>query len=350
MRTIQTDSSDLVHGGQLQKQAKKYNIPAENWLDLSTGISPYSYPVQTIPSSMWRRLPEFSDSLLKAVKQYYGSSKFVACAGSQAAIQAIPQVWKQVLKFSATRPAKIWLPKVGYKEHQKHWISNGFSITHYVELPNASDLEENSVVVVINPNNPSGAVYDSKILLELANTLAKKNGLLIIDEAFIDSNLSLSIATKASHFKNLIILRSIGKFFGLAGIRLGFAFANDTWLKQLKVKLGEWPISGPSLYIAEKALSDSSWQSAQRFRLDKQSMALHSLLRRVFNLNSKGCNLFRTINLANATEIFESLCKQAVYVRLTDDKKSLRFGIPDSDGFFRLEKALLNSMEFSQNK
>ena len=344
------NAQQLCHGGQLEKQMTKYGIAREDWLDLSTGISPFSYPTSNIPSDHWHRLPEMSLSFKETVRSYYGTSQFIACSGSQAAIQVIPELWKRfyTLKSQSNSNSNserssfplVWLPKIGYKEHQKSWQKYGFPIALYSELPDEGLLGNNSVLVVINPNNPTGHVYDSDTLLKRAEYLQQNSGLFIVDEAFIETSQTSSVTAHAERFDNVIILRSLGKYFGLAGARLGFVFASAQWLKALDTKLGEWPITGPTLYIAEKALSDKQWQKEQTRRLCEQSEKLHFLLHLVFKIRPTGNMLFQTIVLPNAPEVFETLCRQGIYLRLTDDSSALRFGIPDDTGYDRLAHVL----------
>lgn len=336
MNSNEYSESQLIHGGQLEKQVQKYRISREQWLDLSTGISPYSYPTDNIPKSYWHRLPEITQSFSDAVSNYYGCSNFLACSGSQAAIQVVPKLCKE----SHFKSAKVWLPEIGYKEHQKHWQRNNFSVVPYTQLPSKDQLSLNCIVVVINPNNPTGETYDPSILLDLASQLQEVNGLLIVDEAFIETNRQNSITVKAEEFKNLVVMRSLGKFFGLAGARLGFVFASNAWLDKLRRELGEWPVAGPTLFLAEAALSDKQWQFLQTSKLKKQSELLGKLLNTFFQVTPTGTLLFQTVQVASAQGVFEMLCQQGIYVRLTDDKKALRFGIPDSIGFLRLKKAL----------
>ena len=255
----------LSHGGELEEMAKKYNRPIDEWLDLSTGISPFSYPIPKIPTRIWQRLPEQTDAFVQAANQYYQTKNWLVCSGSQSAIQTLPKLWFK----QCQQTCDIWLPKVGYKEHESGWSQSYINrIIQYQALPKLTDLNKNSVVVVINPNNPTGHVYSIECLLVLTKNLQSLNGLLVIDEAFIDCENSESAWFTLSEFSNVIILRSMGKFFGLAGIRVGFIISSEAWLLKLKVELGIWTITGASLTIAEQALKDISWQQSQRFKTE----------------------------------------------------------------------------------
>jgi cobalamin biosynthetic protein CobC len=140
--------------------------------------------------------------------------------------------------------------------------------------------------------------------------------------------------------KHLFVLRSIGKFFGLAGIRLGFLSANQYWLDKLAELSNPWEVNGPAQFVATKALQDNQWQQHQLTSLRQLSDNLTSLLSQTFNQIPKGTLLFQTISLVNAPQVFDLLCKQGIYVRLCDEQNALRFGIPLNDGLLKLHLAL----------
>lgn len=340
-------SQPLNHGGELNKAAKKYNRPISDWLDLSTGISPFSYPVNNISQNIWQRLPEMSPEFIEATNQYYQTDKWVVCAGTQAGIQVIPKLWHELLDGSSNKRIDVWVPEVGYKEHEKSWQDHSLSQTNhlnvihrYCRLPSSKELTDNCVVVVINPNNPTGHFYEPDILIELAESVKRFNGLLIIDEAFIDSEKEKSIFPLLTLMKNIIVMRSLGKFFGLAGIRVGFILSNSDWLDRFRNTFGLWSVTGPSLAIAKQALADVNWQSHQIIKLNQQSNYLARLLKQYTGITSIGTNLFQTLLLHNAETIYEELCKQGILVRLCDEKNALRFGISDDAGYLRLIKSL----------
>ncbi|MEH6709816.1 MAG: threonine-phosphate decarboxylase CobD [Paraglaciecola polaris] len=334
----------LVHGGQLGEMAKRYHIARQNWLDLSTGIAPISYPVGLIPQACWQRLPQPSNALLSAARHYYRSTHLLATPGSQSIIQILPQLCKQ----RGFKAARVWLPIVGYQEHRKAWQNADFITLDYMDSPNVNLIGQGDIVLIINPNNPSGKLHTSAQLTNLLQMISVKNGLLIIDEAFMDATpehsmaplLSANTTHKQINQDALLILRSVGKFFGLAGIRLGFVIASDDWLTLIMHALGPWSVNGPAQYVGAQALADKHWQHAQREVLNNLSEALHNVLTTIFNVPVQGTTLFKTLLTAHAPALFDALCKQGIYVRLCDEGNALRFGIPDEQGIERLRKAL----------
>jgi cobalamin biosynthetic protein CobC len=337
----------LIHGGQLQQIAEQYKIPASDWLDLSTGIAPLSYPIPTIPSNVWQQLPQQSLGLNAAAKQYYQCSQLLVTNGSQAIIKALPELYRQ--KNIASQD--VYLPERGYKEHAHAWRIAGYKLHFYQEsLPVIAELQPNSVVVIINPNNPTGKVFNRDLISQYQAKLKQLNGLLVMDEAFIDvmpNNQSCCNQVDDSH---IIVLRSFGKFFGLAGIRIGFLIADDYWCTKFKGILGPWQVNGPAQIIAEKALNDVNWQNEQCKKLSTLRMQQEALLWQAFTdklVNTiQGCDLFLTLSFHHndsAKQLYHLLCQQGVYCRLADEQDTLRFGIAKYKSLRRLENACIQA-------
>ncbi|WP_170309613.1 threonine-phosphate decarboxylase CobD [Litorilituus lipolyticus] len=337
----------LIHGGQRLRIAKQFNIDEGHWLDLSTGIAPYSYPIPEIPQRIYQELPQAQDNLNRAAQHYYNATNVLATHGSQTIIKLLPQLWCELFPAST----RVYVPEQGYKEHALAWQSAGFSLRYYQEeLPPLSDIEAHDVLVIINPNNPTGKLYQRSQLERYQSKMVAMNGLLVLDEAFMDViTPSQSMTTTISNYKHTIVLRSFGKFFGLAGIRIGFLLAQRYWINLIHEKLGPWQVNGPAQYIAEKALADKSWQQTQQSRLQQLSQQLNITL--LDNLpsngviNITGTALFQTVYFNNAIDVesyYVQLCQQAIYVRLTDDNKALRFGLAKPEQLERLAHALLS--------
>ena len=322
----------LEHGGQLNKAAKKYQIPVENWLDLSTGINPTGWLLEhELPKQVWSQLPQSDDGLTEAANAYYQTESLLAVAGSQAAIQALPKLRKT---------SKVAIVTPSYAEHAHAWQQ----ANHDVSLINTdqvdSIIEDVDVLLLINPNNPTGQRYEQHQLLAWHENLAAKDGWLIIDEAFIDSIPEQSLVEHSPQ-AGLIILRSLGKFFGLAGLRVGFVCAEQSLLNQLANYLGPWPIAHASRYIAKHALADNKWQQNTGQRLKNQSLRLEQLLSEYDLTPSGGCALFQWVKTSNAASIHTQLAKQGILTRYFDEPSSLRFGLANNgQDWDRLETAL----------
>ncbi len=321
----------LEHGGRLRRAARQYGIAEEDWLDLSTGINPHGWPVPAIPNEAWQALPQDDDELITAAQSYYGTPKLLAVAGSQAAIQALPLL----------RPAtQVALVTPSYAEHAHAWQRHGHQV-HNVAATEIFQLGENiKVVVIVNPNNPTGKVFSRDELLGLHAQLAARGGWLIVDEAFMDATPERSLASVCTR-SGLIVLRSPGKFFGLAGARVGFVLAEENVLQSLAELLGPWTIATPSRYAVTLALRDTNWQRATRAALPSASQRLATLLLSAGLTASGGCTFFQWVRYADAARVYEQLAQQGILTRLYDAPCSIRFGLPrDEAQWARLANAL----------
>jgi len=321
----------LEHGGRLQRAARRYGIAPEHWLDLSTGISPFAWSVPPIPASAWHRLPEDDDGLIDIAREYYAAPQLLPVAGSQAAIQGLPRL-RETSRVGVIAP--------GYAEHAHAWREAG----HAVETSPAGELFANAqrfdVIVLIHPNNPGGDTFTCDALLQLHAQLAARGGWLIVDEAFIDATPEHSLAAFTDR-EGLIVLRSVGKFFGLAGARAGFVCAAPALLAALRERLGPWTLTGPARYVLKQALADRDWQRQQCERMHASGYRLAALLSEHGLAPSGGCAFFQWRRDEGAAALYEALARRGILTRLFDSPASLRFGLPgDEAGFARLDSAL----------
>ena len=321
----------LEHGGGLHRAARRFGIPAECWLDLSTGINPRGWPAPPLPPDCWRRLPEDDDGLLAAARDYYGCSSLVAVAGSQQAIMALPRL----------RPrCRVAMLSPAYAEHEAAWIAAGHRVAPIGVDDIDAVIEDIDVLLLIHPNNPTGQRFERDRLLAWQARLAARGGWLVVDEAFIDADPAASLADVCGR-EGLVVLRSLGKFFGLAGARVGFVLGPKPLLDALAEYLGPWPIAHPSRHVAIGALRDEAWQRATRERLRRDGRRLADLLSRHGLAPSGGCELFQWLRHARARYLAEELAWRAVLVRGFDHPASLRLGLPDGEADWqRLDDAI----------
>ncbi|KAF3976956.1 MAG: threonine-phosphate decarboxylase [Methylococcales symbiont of Iophon sp. n. MRB-2018] len=311
----------LEHGGHLIDATKKYNIPLNQWTDLSTGINPNGWPIPAIPARCWQRLPESSDDLISAAKNYYQCQSILAVAGSQAAIQVLP-----LLRSHST----VGVLSPAYAEHGYNWKKKGHKVIELDIEAIDSQIDKIDVLIIINPNNPTAQQFSKEQLLTWHKQLSQHNGWLIVDEAFIDSTAENSLSSQTTK-KGLIILRSIGKFFGLAGIRSGFVIADEAILNALNAKLGPWAISHPSRYIASLALQDSHWQKQTRKTLKKQAEQLSQVLTNNALQADGKSDLFQWVKTIDAKNIHHFLAQHGILTRLFTAPLSLRFGLAKNE-------------------
>lgn len=305
----------LEHGGRLGEAARRFGIPRGDWLELSTGIAPWPYPLPPVPAEVWQRLPEDDDGLEDTARDYYGAEHLLTLPGSQAAIQALPKLFP---------PGRVALPAPLYAEHPAAWLAAGHT-------PVAWDAPAN-YAVVCNPNNPTGQRYGRAELLDRAARVQ----LLVIDEAFLDAMPGESLIDCAAD--NIVVLRSLGKFFGLAGARVGFAFSAPDLLARLQEALGPWAVSHPARWAARLALADRAWQAEQRTRLKAAAARLATLLHDSGLGEPTGCALFQYIVTPRAAAWHAALAQRGILARrfaAPDALPSLRLGLPGSEDQWR---------------
>lgn len=322
----------LEHGGRIAEAVVRYGIAASEWLDLSTGINPSGYPVPVIPASAWQRLPEDSDCLAAVAREYYGTRSLLPVAGSQAAIRALPRL----------RPrSRVSVADLSYNEYAHAWGRNGHAVASVAPDRFEQCIERSDVIVICNPNNPTARSFDKRQLLTWHAALARRGGWLVVDEAYGDSMPASSLAAESER-AGLVVLRSLGKFFGLAGARVGFVLAAEPLLGRLREELGPWCISGPARAIAQAALEDAAWHRDTRSRLAMDSNRLNALLGK-FGMAAKGTSLFQWWPHESAERVQDELARRGILVRLFRGPAiaSLRFGLPGNDAdWSRLENAL----------
>ncbi len=318
----------IEHGGALDRAMAEFGGARADWIDLSTGINPRAYPLPELAPDVWTRLPDsgLEAEAIAAARGYYGFGKqagVAAAPGTQALIQLYPHL---------APPGNAMVIGPTYEEHAQSLGFAGRDVRYERSLSSLDD--EDMIAVVVNPNNPDGKSIPSDALLFAAERLAERGGLLVVDEAFADANPKDSVAVHAG-MDGLLVLKSLGKFFGLAGVRLGFAAGTPEITGILSAMMGPWAVSGPALAIASGAYRDEAWIAAARSRLAKDRNALE------VSLNSSGLQLLGGTDLFvlarhfQAAHIWRELAKRHILVRKFDHTADwLRFGLPrdEADG------------------
>ncbi|MCA2377192.1 threonine-phosphate decarboxylase CobD [Agrobacterium sp. 22-211-1] len=329
----------IRHGGNLGKARLTFPDAPEPWIDLSTGINPHSYPHSPIPASAFARLPEpdAAEALKRLAATHFGAPSAAHITLSPGTQMLMPLLAQIALSRGAKNGAVL---SPAYAEHARTARMAGLNVT---EVDNLGDLSASVYAVVVNPNNPDGRVTDRDALLSLAHSMRRKNGLLVVDEAFVEAGGTESLADAADH-DALVVLRSFGKFYGMAGVRLGFAIAHPDTAAALEARLGPWAVSGPALHIATEALADEEWQSSMRLQLTKEARRMNDLLKKAGLEIKGGTSLFTLARDKRATALFGHLGQRGILVRIFDERPNdMRFGLPGSEAEWqRLEVALLS--------
>ncbi|MBY5319028.1 MULTISPECIES: threonine-phosphate decarboxylase [Rhizobium] len=368
-------SAPIVHGGGITAAAATFGGRPEDWLDLSTGINPCPVALPDISARAWHRLPDrhLVEAARRAARDHYGSGEILPLPvpGTQSVIQLLPRLVEgRLVDVTDDRVAvtdnrvavtdnrvavtddriavtdnkvavtdnKVAVVSPTYGEYARALTSAGFTVD---AVDNVAAIGiEHRLAVVVNPNNPDGLAWPAETLIALHDRMKAAGGLLVVDEAFGDTDPALSLASRAQQLPNLIIFRSFGKFFGLAGLRLGFAIARDDILARFEDWLGPWAVSGPALSIAGSLLRSDV--SPIRGRIDERSAGLHAVLKGAGLRMAGGTALFTLVADAKAGDIYTHLCRHHILVRKFDYAPDwLRFGLtPAPAADRRLSEAL----------
>ncbi|RAL98142.1 threonine-phosphate decarboxylase CobD [Agrobacterium sp. MS2] len=329
----------IRHGGNLGRARLMFPDASEPWIDLSTGINPHPYPYSAIPASAFARLPEpeTADYLKRLAALHFGAPSARHVTLSPGTQMLMPLLAQTALARGAKSGAVL---SPAYAEHARTARMAGLTM---MEVEHISDLIAHDYVVVVNPNNPDGRIIDRETLLRLADSMHRNGGLLVVDEAFIETGGAESLADSVDRHA-LVVLRSFGKFYGLAGIRLGFAIAHPDIAAGLEARLGPWAVSGPALHIATEALADGTWQSAMRLRLADEARRMNCLLEKAGLNGVGGTPLFTLVRDERSKALFDHLGRLGILVRIFDERPhDIRFGLPGNDAEWqRLQAALLS--------
>ncbi|WP_419813051.1 aminotransferase class I/II-fold pyridoxal phosphate-dependent enzyme [Bacterioplanoides sp.] len=357
--------SKPLHGGNLQDAIDQYGGRGEQWLDLSTGISPYAWPVEQhlsqVPQSCWHHLPEreYLQQSAAVWADYYRfliadlkPEQVVLSAGSQALIQQLPVFFSgQIFQRSIT-DLQVWTLAGSYGEHVYQWQQSGAQVKEKsldelnhlllrLKYNEAVDLPD--ILILINPDNPSGQCWSHQQIALLQQKLSANYGWLILDAAFaeVSNNQPLQLRD------NTLVLTSVGKFFGLAGLRIGAAFIGEQYCDVLKQRLGPWPVSGLSLWLATQALSDTSWQMKNRQKLQR----IHRLmLEACAELPVVGSSdLFITLEHPNVEQWQQKMVQQKIWTRCFKEQKRLRIGMPEFNRFEKV-RTVLKQLDITKYK
>jgi cobalamin biosynthetic protein CobC len=337
------------HGGDLAYWQRKVGDKALNWLDLSSACNREPWPIPQMDSSLWMDLPD-QVTLLDVAEGYYGCRPIAIGAGSQHIIESLPILLRESKPLNDLR---VFLPRIGYQEHTFAWKKWGYELAYYDALEELLE-QDFAVAVVIQPNNPTGEWASASTLSALIDHAEKQGASLVVDEAFIDPcpELSLLADVTQSHWpESLFVLRSVGKFFGLAGARVGFVFCAKAWQSALKNLLGPWPVATPSLHLVSLAFADVAWQEQALQSLNvRQAVFIERVMPKfntIFDSQERVVNpLFITWTLESyeyAVQVFEMLHQVGIHTRLGDGW--IRVALPAMDEIDGLDKALIRLLK-----
>ena len=313
----------IDHGGRLQAARRRWPSAPEPWVDLSTGINPHAYPMPALKQARWARLPEPEEEqrLCAIAAEAYGvadPAMVVAAPGTQILISLLPLLLP-------SPEVRVLGPT--YAEHAAGWSASGAAVT---VVPTFDELAGARTAVLCQPNNPDGRRQTPADLLRCAADCARRGGVLVVDEAFVDLEPGLLSVAGALPCPGLVVLRSFGKTYGLAGVRLGFLLAEPALAARVRTALGPWAVSGPALQVGCAALADSDWRAATARRLQQDGARLDARLAAAGMTVIGRTRLFRLAETTEAARWQARLGEQGILVRAFAERPNwLRFGIPD---------------------
>ncbi|MXW46699.1 MAG: threonine-phosphate decarboxylase [Gammaproteobacteria bacterium] len=323
-----------VHGGALDAMRRLFPDAPNPWVDLSTGINPWPWPARESHFECLHRLPTQEDCArcAAAMAAAFGSPEraVLPAPGSELLIRLLPAV---------LAPRRVAILAPSYGDHARVWRAAGCEV---VETPDPlAEADVADAVVICNPNNPDGRRFQPDEVEAAHRLLSTRGGWLVIDEAFADLEPGLSRAQQGGS-DHLLMLRSIGKFYGLAGLRVGALLAPVEVLERMRALLGVWSVSPPALAIAAAAYSDGAWQTATRCRLAEARRRLDQLLQDSQCRVVGGTDLFRYVEVTDARGLWRQLARKGIYVRRFPwSSRHLRVGLPGNVGEARrLREAL----------
>jgi len=329
------------HGGRLSVARKAYPNAPEPWIDLSTGINPHPFPAPRASAAERSRLPQIDEitELERRAAIAFGAEEecVIAAPGTEVILRLLPRLWPIHVAF-------VLAPT--YSSHADAWEGSGARVRmiSHEHLSAACD-EPRSALVIVNPNNPDGRILAPALLRSLHDALARCDGVLIVDEAFVEVTPGASVARLAGKTcSRMIVLRSFGKFYGLAGLRLGFVIAAAEIAFRLRQLWGDWPISADAIAAGAAAYADPTWAEHARARLTRASERLDRLLTRAGFDVAGGTALYRLARARDAQARFRALLNAGILTRpFGYDPSLLRLGLPKTASDWRRLAAALES-------
>lgn len=307
------------HGGGLAAARAQFGGTAQDWVDLSTGINPAPYPVQGLTAQDWAALPDHDafERLVDAARAFWTApdgAAILPAPGASALIARLPML---------AAPAQVEITPPTYNEHAAAFSTQGWQVTDHAPA---------QARVLVHPNNPDGRLWTKDD--------ATGHDLIVIDESFCDVTPEASLIQLAAD-PNTVILKSFGKFWGLAGLRLGFAIARPEIIARLNDMTGPWAVSGPALRVGTQALQDQAWAEATRIQLACDADRLDNLMTNKGAKLTGGTSLFRLYRVNDAKTWQDRLAEHHIWSRIFPYSETfLRLGLPPADRWEQLERAL----------
>ncbi|MFZ5814749.1 MAG: threonine-phosphate decarboxylase CobD [Bacillota bacterium] len=254
-----------LHGGDLVAASRRWGIPPERFLDFSANINPLGPPPAALEAARSAlagvaNYPEpFARSLRAALARHHGLPEEAVLVGNGAA-----EVLYLLLRQAAGR--RVALPAPGFAEYGRAARAAGAELLTYPpDRPTPPPgLRQGDWLILCNPHNPTGGIYDPGQVLALAE---QTPATLLVDEAFIDltePGEAGSVIPAVLRRPNLVVARSLTKFYALPGLRIGYAVAPPAMVAALDGARDPWSVSSLAQAAALAALADEAFAARTR--------------------------------------------------------------------------------------
>ncbi len=253
------------HGGDIWNIARGLDIPPEKIIDFSASINPLGPPARI--KKYLKNISTYPDRnpslLVKTFADFHSvpPSCVLPGNGSTEFIYLIPQVFK---------PRKALIVEPAFCEYRYTLKLHGCRVRGLVSsernafVPDISTIMKHlrdgyDLLYIANPANPTGTVVPVDTLVDVVRCARRYGTLVVVDEAFCDFTESLSLKGYPGKFKNLVVLRSMTKFYSLAGLRLGFAVAHPDVVERLKKYQPTWSVNTIAQCVGREVLLDGTF-------------------------------------------------------------------------------------------
>jgi cobalamin biosynthetic protein CobC len=330
-----------IHGGRIDAVALLYPSAPQPWIDLSTGINSVAWPVPPIPFARYQRLPLAREmaQMTAAAAEAYGcpaNAAILPVPGSEIAIRLLPRM---------SGHGRVGILTPTYGSHAAAWRDAGAEVHELVALPDPN-IQDLQTLIVVNPNNPDGRAVTRADLAVFAKAWTATGRRLIVDEAFADVRTDVSVLAMQELPVGVVVLRSLGKFFGLAGLRVGFVVTTEPDASAWRRLLGDWPVSGPACEIATLALRDAAWIASTRARLAADRRRLDGILGRAGLKLLGGTDLFGLFEGPDGIDLLDHFARAGVLIRsFAAAPRRYRFGFPADEAAWRRLKAACATLD-----
>jgi len=316
-----------IHGGNIYEAAKRFGIDEEDIIDFSSNVNPLGPPsaakraVKRSITFLDRYPDPEMNGLRKTVARYFGikPGQVICGNGSNGLIRLIPQVF---------RPKKVLIPVPTYMEYAAAAEDAGGKVVTFPlkeregfrvdPLEMAFALKGMDMAFLCNPNNPTGLLISKVEMLEIMQYALQQGVRLVVDEAFMDFSGSDSIVKEAVQSSHLICLRAFTKFFGMPGLRIGYAVSDETTASDLRNGQEPWAVSIPAEQAAIAALNEWRYIKKTRRLIEKERERLLSALRILPGVEPFPCSanfILLKLTSIDAWQLTEKLGQRGLLVR-----------------------------------